>query len=284
MGVAFMTYLSLQQVTENLKDLPTLPAIVMEMLNSLDQEEVDINVLAQKVTQDLALTAKTLRYANSPFYSTLIKVTTIQQAISLLGLETVRQMVLSAALSGCFPENNCRGFDHKAFWRHSNAVAFVSKLIARRMNFNEDVAFTSGLLHDIGLLALVSLYPREFEQVIAYRKETLATQFEAERKIIGIDHAAVGEALAQEWNFSEVMKLAIAGHHNPDRPGIGFLASIIHVADGVSHMLSRSTGSEEQAISVSVVSWNSLNLDQASLDTLIEEATIRFKKLDQVEL
>lgn len=279
-----MTQLSLQQVTENLKDLPTLPAVVMELLNSLDQDDADISLLAKKVTQDLALTAKTLRYANSPFYSTLIKVTTIQQAISLLGMATVKQMVLSAALSGCFPENNCQGFDHKAFWRHSNAVAFVSKLIARRMKFNEDVAFTAGLLHDIGLLALVSLFPKQFEEVIAYRKTGLATQFEAERKILGIDHAAVGEALAVEWNFSDVMKHAIGGHHEPDRPGVGFLASIIHVADGITHMLNRNDVPATQTISVSVVSWNSLNLDQASLDTLIEEANIKLKKIDQFDL
>ncbi len=279
-----MTQLSLLQVTENLKDLPTLPAVVMELLNNLDQEDTDISILAKKVTQDLALTAKTLRYANSPFYSTLIKVTTIQQAISLLGMETVKQMVLSAALSGCFPENNCEGFDHKAFWKHSNAVAYVSKLIARRMNFNEDVAFTAGLLHDIGLLALVTLFPQHFEQVIAYRKSGLATQFEAERKILGIDHAAVGEALAVEWNFSDVMKNAIAGHHQPDQPGIGFLASIIHVADGITHMLNHHDAPATQTISVSIVSWNSLNLDQASLDTLIEEARIKFKKLEQTEL
>ncbi len=279
-----MTQLSLQHVTDNLKDLPTLPAVVMELLNNLDQEDTDISVLAKKVTQDLALTAKTLRYANSPFYSTLIKVTTIQQAISLMGMETVKQMVLSAALSGCFPENNCKGFDHKAFWRHSNAVAYVSKLIARRMNFNEDVAFTSGLLHDIGLLALVTLFPKEFEEVLAYRQTGLATQFEAERRILGIDHAAVGEALAIEWNFSDVMRNAIAGHHNPDQPGLGFLPSIIHVADGIAHMLNANTTPATQTISVSVISWNSLHLDQASLDTLIEEASIKLKKLDQFDL
>jgi putative nucleotidyltransferase with HDIG domain len=256
----------------------------MELLNNLDQEDADISILAKKVTQDLALTAKTLRYANSPFYSTLIKVTTIQQAIALMGMETVKQMVLSAALSGCFPENNCKGFDHKAFWRHSNAVAFVSKLIARRMNFNEDVAFTAGLLHDIGLLALVTLFPKEFEEVIAYRKTGLATQFEAERKILGLDHAAVGEALAIEWNFSDVMKNAIAGHHQPEQPGIGFLASIIHVADGIAHMLGANAAPATQTISVSIISWDSLNLDQASLDTLIEEASIKLKKLDQIDL
>ncbi|MBC3880552.1 HDOD domain-containing protein [Undibacterium sp. LX40W] len=279
-----MAHLSLEEVTENLKDLPTLPAIVMEILNTLDNEDIDTAELAHKVTQDLALTAKTLRYANSPFYSTLIKVTTIQQAISLMGFDTVRQLVLSAALSGCFPENNCKGFDHKAFWRHSNAVAFTAKLIARRMSFNEDVAFTAGLLHDIGLLALVSLYPRQFEEVIAYRKEHLATQYEAEIKVLGVDHASVGEALAEQWHFSDVMRNTIAAHHHPDQPGRGFLASIVHVADGIAHMLSANADSGAQTISVNVVSWDSLKLDQASLDTLLEEATIRFKKLDQVDL
>lgn len=279
-----MTHLSLEQVTETLKDLPTLPAIVMEILNTLDQEDVDTAELAHKVTQDLALTAKTLRYANSPFYSTLIKVTTIQQAISLMGFDTVRQLVLSAALSGCFPENNCKGFDHKAFWRHSNAVAFTSKLIARRMGTNEDVAFTAGLLHDIGLLALVTLYPRQFEEVLAYRKEHMATQYEAEGKILGVDHASVGEALAQEWHFSDVMRNTIAAHHQPDEPGRGFLASIVHVADGIAHMLSANSAHGTQTITVNVISWDSLKLDQSSLDTLLEEATIRFKKLDQIDL
>jgi putative nucleotidyltransferase with HDIG domain len=279
-----MTMLSLNQVTENLKDLPSLPAIVMELLNNLDHEETDIAVLAKKVTQDLALTAKTLRYANSSYYSTLVKVTTIQQAISLMGLETVRQIVLSAALSGCFPENNCKGFDHKAFWRHSNAVAFTSKLIARRLSVNEDVAFTAGLLHDLGILALVSLYPKHYEAVLSHRTATLCTQFEAERKILGIDHAAIGAALAIEWNFSDVMKNAIAGHHHPEQPGLGFLASIVHVADGITHMIGETAGTESKTISVSVVSWNSLKLDQESIDTLIEESTIKFKKLDQFDL
>lgn len=279
-----MRQLSLHQVIDNLKDLPTLPAIVMELLDTLDCEDLDLPMLAKKVTRDPALTAKTLRYANSPYYSTLVKVTTIQQAISLMGLETVRQMVLSAALSGCFPENNCKGFDHKAFWRHANAVAFTSKLIARRLNLNEDVAFTVGLLHDIGILALVSLYPEHYEEVIRFRKESLEPQFEAERRILGIDHAAVGQALADQWHFSDVMKNAIGGHHAPEQAGQGFLASIVHVADGITHMLNRDTTPNTHTVSVSVVSWNSLKLDQASLDTLIEEATIKLRKLEQFDL
>jgi putative nucleotidyltransferase with HDIG domain len=279
-----MQVLNRIQVIENLKDLPSLPAIVMELLSSLDSEDLDVATLAKKVTQDLALTAKTIRFANSSYYSTLVKVTTIQQAITLMGLSQVKQIVLSAALSGCFPENNCKGFDHKAFWRHSNAVAFASKLIARRLKFNEDVAYIGGLLHDLGILALVTLYPRQYEEVIQYRKTTLATQKEAEQFVLGIDHTQVGEALASEWNFSDVMKNAISGHHEPDQTGLGFLPSIVHVADGIAHMLGVSTIPDTQTITLNVVSWKNLNLDQSSVDTLIEEATIKFKKLDQFDL
>jgi hypothetical protein len=92
---------------------------LMDILNNIDQDDVDVRELAEKVSRDLALTAKTLRFANSAYYTTMVKVTTIDQAISLLGLHQVRQIIISAALTGCFPENNCPGFSHLQFWRHS---------------------------------------------------------------------------------------------------------------------------------------------------------------------
>jgi HD-like signal output (HDOD) protein len=99
------------------------------------------------------------------------------------------------------------------------------------------VAFTAGLLHDIGTLVLVTYHSAEYEHVIAWQTEHQCTQFDAEREILGIDHAAVGEELAIYWNFSDQMKNAIAGHHQPDKPGLGFLATIVHVANGIAHVL-----------------------------------------------
>lgn len=279
-----MNSISINQITENVKNLPTLPAIVMELLNEIDNEALDTHLLAQKVSNDLALTATTLRYANSAYYSTLIKVTTIQQAISLMGLATVKKIITMAALAGCFPENNCRGFSHKAFWRHSNAVAIAAKLIARRLNFNVDIAFTAGLLHDLGSLVLVTQYPEQYASAIDYRKAQHVSQLEAERKILGIDHAAVGEALATEWNFSDIMKNAIAGHHQPEKPGLGFLATIIHVADGMAHVLDVTTDKGQETIEVSALSWTSLNLDQAAMDQLLEELAEQLEKLDEDDM
>lgn len=279
-----MHSISINQVNENVKDLPTLPAIVMELLNDIDNDDIDTHLLAQKVSNDLALTATTLRYANSAYYSTMIKVTTIQQAISLMGLATVKKIIMMAALSGCFPENNCKGFDHKAFWRHSNAVAIAARLLAKRLNFNADVAFTAGLLHDLGTLVLVTQYPQQYETTIAYRNEHQVSQFDAERKVLGIDHAAVGGALATQWNFSDIMKNAIAGHHQPEAPGLGFLATIIHVADAIAHALRVTTIPDTQAIEVSALSWDSLTLDQTLIQALMEETATELAQIGREDL
>ncbi|MFZ6870596.1 HDOD domain-containing protein [Undibacterium sp. Di27W] len=276
-----MNPISLAQIIDSVQDLPTLPAIVMELLNNIDDEELNIHELAQKVSHDMALTAKTLRYANSPYYATMIRVTTVQQAISLLGLSTVRQIVMTAALTGCFPENNCRGFNHKEFWRHSNAVAIAARILARRLNFNVDVAFTAGLLHDIGALVLATCYSEAYEQVLAQRQELQTTQYETEKQVLGIDHALVGETLAVQWNFSEVMIKAIAGHHHPEKPGLGFLATIIHVADGIAHALEVTTTPDLAPPEITGQSWESLGLDQALFDEVLAEAAIEFEKLQE---
>jgi putative nucleotidyltransferase with HDIG domain len=276
-----MNAISLEEVAQNVKDLPSLPAIVMELLNDVDNEDLDISTLAQKVSNDLALTASTLRHANSAYYATMIKVTTIQQAISLMGLANVKKIIMMAALSGCFPENNCKGFDHKAFWRHSIAVAIAARLLAKRLKLNTDAAYTAGLLHDLGALVLVTQYPRQYEACIAYRHEHQISQFEAERQVLGIDHAAVGLSLASLWNFSEVMKNAIAGHHQPETPGLGFLASVVHVADGIAHAISVSSTPDSQVIEVSGQSWESLGLDQTALQELMQETAAQLAQLAQ---
>lgn len=277
-----MTSIAIQQIIQEVKDLPTLPAVVMELLNNIDKEELNVQDLAQQVSHDMALTAKTLRYANSAFYSPVIKVTTIQQGISLLGLTTVRQIIMTAALSGCFPENNCPGFSHADFWRHSNAVAIAAKILARHLNFNTDVAFTAGLLHDIGALVLVTCHPQRYAATLAWRQQHHGTQFEAERRLLGLDHAAVGEALAAQWNFSDMMRKAIAGHHEPNVPGLGFLATIIHVADGIAHALQMAATPDHAVPEVSAQSWNSLGLDQAALDAVMAEVQKEFARLDAV--
>ncbi len=274
--------LTYDDVVNNLDDLPSLPAVVMELLNSIDQEETDITVLAKKVSHDQALTAKTLRLANSSLFGLQVKVTTIQQAITFLGFQSTRNLITAAAVTGNFAGKQCPGFDHSVFWRHSIATAACAKVLARHVRFNQDYAFTAGLLHDIGRLVLVSSFPEEYAQAIAYQQANDCYTLDAERAVLGIDHVEAGLALAEHWNFSDTMRLAIAGHHDPGKVGAGFLAAIVHVADAIVHALDLAQKADDMVPSVSPVAWKALNLNDETCLHLFRETELQFEEIAMV--
>jgi putative nucleotidyltransferase with HDIG domain len=274
-----MANLALTNLIKNVQDLPTLPAIVMDLLNTIDREDLDIETLAKKVSQDQALTGKTLRMANSSYFAMHVKVTTIQHAITLLGFHKVRNIITTAALTGCFPERGCAGFDHKTFWCHSIAAASGAAGLARHLGFNPDHAFTAGLLHDIGTLVLVTSFPNQYEQALAYRVEHNCSMLEAEHEVFRMDHAQAGEILAAHWNFSDTIRLAIAGHHEPELPGAGFLASIVHVASAIAEQTGSIDEADETTPEISLAAWDALRLDQAIYSRICQENR---KQLDDV--
>lgn len=275
---------SYDDVVRNLDDLPSLPAVVMELLNSIDQEDVDISVLAKKVSHDQALTAKTLRLANSSLYGLQVKVTTIQQAITYLGFQTTRNLITAAAVTGYFAQGHCPGFDDKAFWRHSIATAACARVLARHMRFNQDYAFTAGLLHDIGRLVLVSCFPNQYSMTIAYREEHDCYLLAAERQVLGVDHVQAGVALAEHWNFSDTMRQAIAWHHAPEVPGAGFLATIIHVADAIVHALDLAQVQDDLVPQVSNVAWTALGLNEEIYLQIFRETELQYEEISMVLL
>ena len=274
-----MMLLSVDDVVGRLQDLPSLPAVVMELLTSIDQEDVDISVLARKVSHDQALTAKTLRLANSSTYGLQVKVTTIQQAIAFLGFQTTRKLITAAAVTGCFSAGQCAGFDDKAFWRHSIATAACARVLARHLRFNQDYAFTAGLLHDIGRLVLVSTYPRRYADVIAWRRARDCELIEAERAVLGLDHVMAGIALAERWNFSETLRLGIAWHHEPERAGAGFLATIVHVANAIVHALDVAGEVNDLVPPVSPVAWDALGLTEDAYLHVFRETELQFDEI-----
>lgn len=277
-----MSALTVEDILKDLEDLPSLPAVVMELLSSIDQDDVDISVLAKKVSHDAALTAKTLRLANSSTYGLQVKVTTIQQAITFLGFQTTRNLITAAAITGCFADGKCPGFDDKAFWRHSIATAACCKVLARRLRFNQDYAFTAGLLHDIGRLVLVASHPELYQQVIARRAELDCTNLQAEQEILGVDHVVAGVALAEHWNFSDTMRLAIGHHHDPDTAGAGFLATIVHVANSIVHAMDVAGLPDELVPPVSPVAWTALGLNEEALLHVFRETEVQFEEIGTI--
>jgi putative nucleotidyltransferase with HDIG domain len=277
-----MNKLTSAQLVQGVQDLPSLPAVVMELLSSIEQENIDISVLAKKVSYDQALTAKTLRLANSSSFSLQVKVATIQQAITFLGFQTTRNLITTAAVTGCFPSGLCPGFHDKAFWRHSIATAVCARSLARRLRFNQDVAFTAGLLHDIGRLVLVTGHPQAYAEVLAWRAREDAEWQDAERAVLGVDHVEAGVALAEHWNFSDTMRQAIAWHHAPETPGAGFLAAIVHVANAVVHALDLAGEDEELVPTLSSIAWDAMGLNEEAYLDLFRETEQQLEEMSAI--
>lgn len=279
-----VTKVHFNQVLEQIHDLPALPAIVQDLMESVGPDDIDINVITRKVMLDQALAAKTLRFANSSFYGTQTKVTTIQQAITLIGVNSVRHVVTATALTGYFPTNSCAGLDFIALWRHAIATAVCARVLARHLHVNQDYAFTAGLLHDIGRLVLATYFRREYEAVITYRNLHDCQWLDAERAVMGVDHAMAGEALAAHWHFSDTIRFAIAGHHEPESQKVHSLASIVHIADAITHALDMSGLEDDLVPPISPASWKGLGLSEEIYQQVFLETELQFDEVSRVLL
>ena len=269
-------------LVDGLDDLPSLPAVVMELLGSIDEDDLDIALLARKVAADGALTAKTLRLANSSAFGLQVKATTIAQAMTYLGFQATRNLIMSAAMTGCFPSGRCRSFDDRAFWRLSIASAACARVLARHLHFNQDVAFTAGLLHGIGRLVLATRFPEAYEQVLRERKRLDADLIEVEQAMLGLDHVDAGVALAGHWQFSDTLRQAIACQRTPETPGAGFLATIVHVAAAVAHALDLAGDADEMVPAVSSVAWTALGLSEEAWLHVFRETELQYEEMSAI--
>lgn len=273
-----MNRIAISDVMQRLRrDLPSLPVVVIDVLESFEQQEPDIAALAGKISRDQALAAKTLRIANSSFYGLSHKVSTISQAITVLGFDNVRSIVAAAFVIDCFSNPGHASFDFPAFWRHAIGSALCAKMLAQRRGLNQNFAFISGLLHDIGKLVLVTYFPEQYAAVIGHRAASDCYMLDAEREVLGIDHAMVGRALAERWKFPSPMQRAIANHHQPERADLGDIAALVHVADAIAHALDLTRIEDDLVPVLREDAWHSLELDQAGFNDVCRAAEAEFE-------
>lgn len=275
LGAGARMPLTREDVMNGVSNLPSLPAVVVELLQALGSDEVDAELLARQIGRDQALVAKMLRVANSSFYGLQGKVNSITDAIVVLGLRGVRTLATAAAVTGAFSGIAVQGFDIRMFWRHSIGIALCARVVARHMKVGEDNAFTVGLLHDIGRLVLASCFKDHLVAVLAYQREHDCLLIDAERAVLGIDHALIGEVLTERWHFPPLICNVIAHHHDPD--GAEPLACVVHLADAITHALDLVGDENERVPPVRVGCWDTARFDAARLQEMFAEVDAQFE-------
>jgi putative nucleotidyltransferase with HDIG domain len=257
-----MKQITLDDVAAGIRELPSLPVVVMQLLDSMENEQADTAQIAKKIAQDQALVAKVLRVANSSFYGMQGRVASMQDAMVVLGFRSVRTLVVAAAVTGAFPSAQRSWFDQQAFWKHSLAVGLAARAFALAMGQNADQAFTAGLLHDIGRLVLVSCFPEQYKAVVEKQRGQDEFSIDAERAVLGFDHMQVGEVLAKRWKFAPAIGNAVRHHH----PGDGELppeGTLIYLADVTAHALDLAGEQHAKVPPLDSATWNKLGIGWA---------------------
>ena len=260
-----MTSLHKDKIAVRLQQLPPLPQAVSELLASFAQEDVDVDQLARQISHDQAITARVLRVANSSFYGLQSKVGTIQEAVVVLGFRAVRSMVLAVGMNSTFRTDQCRGFDAEIYQRHCVGTSLAAWGLAEMAGCNRDLAFTAGLLHDIGQLALASNFPVEYAKALEYQRQHDCFIVVAERDVLGVDHTQVGGMLAETWHFPVALHQAVSEHHEPAAAKADSIANLIHVADVTAHALDFSRLQEDMVMPLDPVAWERVGGDWLAL-------------------
>lgn len=219
------------------ENLPVLPQVVSQVLKIVDDPDVAPKDLQRVIERDTALMAKILRVANSAYYGHT-GVNSIGRAITLLGMNAMRQVVMSVAFQQMVSgRTSCKHFSKADFWNHSIAVATGCKILATlRMPERADLMYVIGLIHDIGLLALDRFAPETLEKSIEAAMEAVVPIQEAEQRLYGWDHGDVGGLLADKWNLPPIMKNGIQFHHAPILDGDYYdCTCVIALANTMAH-------------------------------------------------
>ena len=204
---------SLEALVQQIVELRPLPACTLRILEITEAEQFSAHDLATTIASDQTITATLLRLANSAYYGFPRRITTVRDAVVLLGFREVRAATIVASLIDGVPDSS--NVDYEAFWQFSLTVGMLAEVLGRAENAHRDHAFTAGVLHNIGRLGLDQVRTDALTEAIELARRTSISLHEAERRIFGYSDADVGRELAERWAFPQPLVAAIGGHAAP---------------------------------------------------------------------
>lgn len=201
---------SLDALVEEIAGIRPLPTIAAQVLQIAEGERFSAHELALAISSDPALTSRILRVANSAYFGFPRRIATVRDAVVLLGFRQVRSTALAACALSALPGGG--RLDPVPLWRHAAFVGLLAEMTAKVIHRHQDMAFTAGVLHNIGRIAFDQARPVEFDAARRLAAAERLTLHEAQRLIFGFSDAEVGGALALHWDFPADLALAVAHH------------------------------------------------------------------------
>lgn len=268
--------ISIEELCSRIGTLPVIPAFLMRLLQHIDDPSIGIDQIAEDIRCDQGLAARVLRVANSSFYGLPAQVSSIKDAIYLIGTANLRSLALAAGMMQYLPRAT-EAFDYRRFWKHGLGTALCAQALSRYTDRDDGSAFTAGLLHDIGQLVLAICSPEIYRQFVDPDAHE-GFDLESERSVLGFDHGRVGYELACRWYLPAGIRTAILRHHCPDEPPHDWLTDLTHVACAYCPAdADRSPASAAPLVSDPAVIR--LNLDEETIMTSVQDAEAELARM-----
>ena len=266
-----------RRVLKRVKDIPSLPQFVIETLKKLDDPKSSASDVGDTLRKDESLVLRILRLANSAYYGLSRKITVVPEAISYLGFKTVKSIVLAASVYK-FMDSAFTGYslNRGELWKHSQAVAATSRYLSETVHAGDpEEAYIGGLMHDIGKIVLNDYVRFGYSIILRLVEEDGIPFCEAERQVLGFDHAQVGGLVMEQWNLPDAYSYVTIYHHTPEElPPEGEeyrkVVDVVHVANTLCLMLGLGIGADGMQYNVSTNSLERLGIADKTEQTMAE--------------
>jgi putative nucleotidyltransferase with HDIG domain len=275
------------EIISQVKELPMVPETARKLITLLNRPDTHRDDLIQTLRCDNVLTAKLLRVCNSAHAGLKGPVSSIDQAVLLVGDNAIFRMVCAIGFGGAM------GFalpsyavEANGLWGHSLSTGMGAEYLTECEaygDFHPSVAFTAGLLHDIGKLVLNQIFtPKCRAEIRVLISQDSLSRFEAEKVVLGANHAEVGACLLQKWNLPELIIEAVANHHAPIVQPVAQLSAVIYLANCASHLSGPSPGgSDALALRPSASMAELLGMEQERVEQMVTRVHGAMKSVNQ---
>lgn len=254
------------EIIRDTSSLPTLPGVVTRLQALAENRRSTIEEMARLVSSDQILSARVLRLVNSPSYG-FYKVSTISNALILLGVNVVKSLALSSSIFEIMEKTTV------GLWEHSLGAGVAANIIARHLKLPEaEEISTAALLHDIGKVILKEKCAEEYEQIAGVMARDGLTMLEAERAVLEMDHAEVGEWLVRSWYLPDKLSEPVACHHDvASAQTQQTKTAVVHLADVLVKASGFGFSGDEFVPRIQPVAWERLGMTEADLAVIVDE-------------
>ncbi len=261
-----------EDIVKHELSLASFPDVYFRLKKLLDSGSASAKDIAEVVSSDVALATKLLKLVNSPLFALAKKVTSIEQAVALVGEEELTEVALGLSAIRYFKDIPSELMDMKTFWKHSLSCGIFSKIIASYVkDVNEETMFTAGLLHDVGKLILFKNMPYSTVETLIFARENMVPMVEAEEIVLGFTHTDLSNLIMESWEFPDEIRDIVTHHHSPRGANFKKGAIILQVADNLANAIEVSRGGKYVVPGMNDEDFDELNLPINALRPIVEK-------------